>query len=59
MQVPWFSPRISLIEMAPRLAPRSGCPRRPALFVTTDRERANQAFQTMMLFPMASSAVET
>jgi hypothetical protein len=31
MQVPRFSPRISLIEMAPRLAPRSGCPGRPAL----------------------------
>jgi hypothetical protein len=42
MQVPWFSPRISLIEMAPRPVPRSGCPGRPALFVTTDRERAPQ-----------------
>ncbi len=31
MQVPRFSPRISLIEMAPRPAPRSGCPSRPAL----------------------------
>ncbi len=31
MQVPRFSPRISLIEMAPRPAPRSGCPGRPAL----------------------------
>jgi hypothetical protein len=35
MQVPRFSPRISLIEMAPRPAPRSGC---PTLFVTTDRQ---------------------
>ncbi len=26
MQVPRFSPRIFLIEMAPRLAPRNGCP---------------------------------
>jgi hypothetical protein len=49
MQVPRFSPRISLIEMAPRPTPRSGCPGRPALpypapalFVTTDRERAPQ-----------------
>jgi hypothetical protein len=49
MQVPQFSPRISLIEMAPRPAPRSSCPGRPALpcpcpvlFVTTDRERAPQ-----------------
>jgi hypothetical protein len=32
MHVPRFSPRISLIEMAPR----------PALFVTTDREQAPQ-----------------
>jgi len=31
MQVPRFSPRISLIEMAPRPAPRSGYPSRPAL----------------------------
>jgi hypothetical protein len=31
MQVPRFSPRISLIEMAPRPAPHSGCPGRPAL----------------------------
>jgi hypothetical protein len=31
MQVPRFSPRISLIEMAPRAAPHSGCPGRPAL----------------------------
>jgi len=30
MQVPRFSPRISLIEMAPRPAPRSGCPGHPA-----------------------------
>ncbi len=42
MHVPRFSPRISLIEMAPRPAPRSGCPGRPALFVTTDREQAPQ-----------------
>ncbi len=35
MQVPRFSPRISLIEMAPRAAPRSGCPGRPALLVTS------------------------
>jgi hypothetical protein len=42
MQVPQFSPRISLIEIAPRLAPRSGCPGRPTLFVTTDKERAPQ-----------------
>jgi len=43
MQVPWFSPTISLIEMAPRPAPRTGCHGRPALpcpalFVTTDRQ---------------------
>jgi len=48
MQVPRFSPRISLIEMAPRPAPRNGYPGRsalpcpalpcPALFVTTDRK---------------------
>ncbi len=31
MQIPWFSPRIYLIEMAPRPAPRSGYPSRPAL----------------------------
>jgi len=31
MHVPRFSPRISLIEMAPRSAPRNGCPGRPAL----------------------------
>jgi len=31
MHVPRFSPRISLIEMAPRAAPRSSCPGRPAL----------------------------
>jgi hypothetical protein len=31
MQVPRFSPGISLIEMAPRAAPHSGCPGRPAL----------------------------
>ncbi len=31
MQVPRFSPRIFLIEMAPRPAPRSGCPGCPAL----------------------------
>ncbi len=31
MQVPRFSPRISLIEMAPRAAPHSGCPGRPAM----------------------------
>jgi hypothetical protein len=31
MQVPRFSRRISLIEMAPRAAPHSGCPGRPAL----------------------------
>jgi hypothetical protein len=31
MQVPRFSPRISLIEMAPRAAPRSGCLGRPTL----------------------------
>jgi hypothetical protein len=31
MQVPRFSPRISLIEMAPRTAPRSGYPSRPAM----------------------------
>jgi len=49
MQVPRFSPRISLIEMALRLAPRNGCPSRPtlpcpcpALFVTTDRKWAPQ-----------------
>jgi len=30
MQVLRFSPRISLIEMAPRPAPRNGCPGRPA-----------------------------
>ncbi len=47
MQVPRFSPRISLIEMAPRPAPHSGCSSRPAppcpaLFVTTDKERAPQ-----------------
>ncbi len=40
MQVPQFSPRISLIEMAPRTAPRSGCPGHlalpcPALVVTS------------------------
>jgi len=40
MQVPRFSPWISLIEMASLPAPRSGCPGRPALLVTTDRERA-------------------
>lgn len=37
-------------------------PRCPALFVTTDRERASQAFQTTMLFSMAGmagSAAET
>jgi len=28
MQVPWFSPRISLIEMALRPAPRNGYPGR-------------------------------
>ncbi len=38
MQVPWFSPRISLIEMAPRPAPRSGCPGRPALPVCHHRQ---------------------
>jgi hypothetical protein len=43
MQVPLFSPRISLIEMTPRLAPRSGCPARPALFVTTDRHHRERA----------------
>ncbi len=44
MQVPRFSPRISLIEMAPCAAPHSGCLGRsalpcpcPALFVT-DRQ---------------------
>ncbi len=66
MQVPWFSPRISLIEMAPHPAPRSGCPGRlalPCLSPQTDRaidgfpEGASQAFQTTM--PMAGSAVET
>jgi len=31
MRVPWFSPRISLIEMAPRPAPCSGCLGRLAL----------------------------
>ncbi|CAK9268471.1 unnamed protein product [Sphagnum jensenii] len=31
MQVPRFSPRISLIEMTPHPAPRSCCPGRPAL----------------------------
>ncbi len=31
MQVPRFSPRISLIEMAPSAAPHSGYPGRPAL----------------------------
>ncbi len=31
MQVPRFSPRISLIEMAPRAAPRNGCLGRPTL----------------------------
>jgi hypothetical protein len=31
MQVPRFSPRISLIEMALRATPRSSCPGRPAL----------------------------
>jgi hypothetical protein len=31
MQVPRFSPRIFLIEMAPRAAPRSGCPGCPTL----------------------------
>jgi hypothetical protein len=31
MQVPQFSSRIFLIEMAPRVAPRSGCPGRPTL----------------------------
>ncbi len=42
MQVPRFSPRISLIEMAPRPAPRSGCPARPArpCPVCHHRERA-------------------
>ncbi len=66
MQVPRFSPRISLIEMAPRPAPRSGCPGRPALPCLSPqtgnglhREQASQAFQTTMLFPMAGSAVET
>jgi hypothetical protein len=38
MHVPSFSPRISSIEMAPHLAPRSGCPSRPTLFVTTDKQ---------------------
>ncbi len=38
MQVPRFSPRIFLIEMALRPAPRSGCPGRPALFITTDSQ---------------------
>jgi len=65
MQVPWFSPRISLIEMAPCLTPRSGYPGRPAvpcLSPQTDIQTppcASQAFQTMMLFPMTGSAVET
>jgi hypothetical protein len=31
MQVPQFSPRISLIEMAPRATPHSGCLGHPAL----------------------------
>jgi hypothetical protein len=31
MQVPRFFPRISLIEMAPRAAPHSGCPAMPCL----------------------------
>ncbi len=31
MQVPRFSPKISLIEMAPPAAPHSGCPGRPAM----------------------------
>jgi hypothetical protein len=31
MQVPRFSPRISLIEMAPRAGPHSGCPAMPCL----------------------------
>ncbi len=64
MQVLRFSPRISLIKMAPR----SGCPGRlalPCLSPQTDRavdgfpEGASQAFQTTMLFPMANSAAET
>jgi len=67
MQVPRFPPRISLIEMAPRPAPCSGCPGHPALPCLVchhrgnrlHKEWANQAFQTTMLFPMAGSAAET
>jgi len=70
MQVPRFSPRISLIEMAPHKAPHSGCPAlpcpAPALPCLSPqignglhREWASQAFQTTMLFPMGGSAAET
>jgi len=59
--------------MAPRPTPRSGYPGCPALPCPVwhhrqgmgstgnglHRERANQAFQTTMFFPMAGSAGET
>jgi hypothetical protein len=35
---PGFPQGFFLIEIAPRPAPRSGCPGRPALFVTIDRQ---------------------
>jgi len=52
--------------MAPRPAPRSGCPGRLALPCLSPqignglhREPANQTFQTTMFFSMAGSATET
>ncbi len=51
MQVPRFSPRISLIEMAPRAAPHSGCPGRPVCH-ELHRERAGtgRIFQALPNF---------
>jgi len=46
MQVPQFSPRISLIEMAPHPAPRSRCPGRlalPCLSPQTNKHHREQA----------------
>ncbi len=51
MQVPWFSSRISLIEMAP-------CPA-PALFVTTDRPAAQGTGSDWKILPITAQFLST
>jgi len=61
MQVPRFSPRIFLIEMAPHTAPRSGRPGRPALpcpcpalFVTNSTRNEQRLEESSRHYPISA-----